>query len=149
FNKKPLAASREAASGRRSKSLRELEIQPIFHADQIFIPNIAGQGATVADVDILTADIPWLDEFADAKANADLGVDDGFAGGIDDWIRKCRVGFLAAQHAPANKLHDRRGAEPARIQDLVTDADAVTQHVALKIRPTDRDPVLDLRFQGQ
>src|SRR5262245_5109141 len=109
-----------------------------LEANDVAVPSVAREGAAVADVEVGAV--------AEADADAELGVDDGVAGGVFD----AAVGRLrAVEHGPAEHFHDRRDVEAAVVHGGVAGADAVAQDVAGKITAVDRNPDAEVAKEGQ
>src|SRR5213594_1851675 len=97
-----------------------LEHQPVFGPDNILVPNRAGEGSTVADVNVAMRTEP--------EPGADLGVDDRVPGGVENHTG--RIGeLLAAEHRPADEFRHGSDAKIVIVVYPVIQADAVSDDV--------------------
>src|SRR5262245_13493501 len=83
-------------------TIHDSKPEVVFDAHDLLVPDLAGQGLAVADVQVRPAQVGRADQRAEAEADAALGVDDGISGGA------CHVaverGLLAAESGPADQF---------------------------------------------
>src|SRR5262249_44336196 len=85
---------------------------------------------------------------AEAEADADLGIDNGVAGGADN-ILFGKDRFFTSQHSPTQKFHYGGGAESATVDDGIAGADTVSQNVARELGAANWNPVAELSVENQ
>src|SRR5262245_57392159 len=89
---------RELRRGREG-SVPWLVHPSVLDAQNVLVPDVAGEGAAVADVQTVVV--------AKVEPSAELGIDDGVAGGVLNRFTGQCVGLFAVENGPADELDDR------------------------------------------
>src|SRR5271166_3060898 len=114
------------------------ECQAVFHANDVLVPDISGESAAVANVEVA--------ERAEERADTELRIDDCLAGRALG-SRERKGAFPSAQYSPAHEFSDGRNLDLRSLIDLVTEARSIAEDVAGKVGAADRNPIAKLALK--